>query len=264
MLHTTTLFILATIKLWVHKARSSSLLPDIFISLYIYAAVVQKTNLNTLNWLTVHPTVTVSGDTDHTLIHNLYDKGCFMDASFFYISGYHEQTGGRGPLVPFHNFIESLWSWKKEIQLYQKTEGESVLTGAWISVSVLLQSNHFSALGKKAWLHGSRSQRSHHQPSRWKLLSYCLCRSLPSTIVELHSCSTFGMQKHLPWILPDKPKITFWPWSSGPSFAEAEQVTSLYKTYNFRRKRKTIWNPSNYLEELLSSTAVESLLSDVI
>lgn len=106
MLHPTTLFILATIKLWVHKARR---LPDIFIPPYIHAAVVQKTNWNTFNWLTVHPTVMVSGDTHHTLIHNLYDKGSFI------LSGYHEQTSGQGPLVPFHNFIESgmasLWSW---------------------------------------------------------------------------------------------------------------------------------------------------------
>lgn len=187
MLHPTTLFILATIKLWVYKARSSSLLPDIFIPPYIYAAVVQKTNWNTFNWLTIHPTVMVSGDTHHTLIHNLYDKGSFI-LLYFRIPWTNKWTGSTSALSQFYWIRNGLTVILKFIQLYQKMEGESILTRSWISVSVLLQSNQLSAFGKKAWLHGRRPQRSHHQSSRRKLLSYRLCSSLPSTILELHSC----------------------------------------------------------------------------
>lgn len=117
VLHPTTLFILATIKFWVHKARCSRLLPGIFISPYIYAPVVQKTNLNTLNWLTLHPTIIVSGNTHCTLIHNLYNKGILHGCFILLYSRIHGQTGGQGPLLPFHICIESgmasLWSWKK-------------------------------------------------------------------------------------------------------------------------------------------------------
>lgn len=117
VLHPTTLFILATIKFWVHKARSSRLLTGIFISPYIYAVVMQKTNLNTLNWLTAHPTITVPGNAHHTLIHNLYDKGILHGCLILLYFRIHEQRGGQSPLLPFHNTVESgtasIWSWKK-------------------------------------------------------------------------------------------------------------------------------------------------------
>lgn len=69
VLHPTTVSMPSTTKFWVHKVRSWSLLPRIFISPCIYATAVQKTN-----WLIIHPRVTVSWYIHCTLIHNIYDK----------------------------------------------------------------------------------------------------------------------------------------------------------------------------------------------
>lgn len=109
VLHPTTLFILATIKFWVHNARSSSLLPGIFISPYIYAAVVQETNLNIHNWLIVHSTVIVSRDIHHTLIHNLYDKGILHGCFIYLYFRIHEQTGGQVHYCPFTTVLNQEW-----------------------------------------------------------------------------------------------------------------------------------------------------------
>lgn len=118
-------------------------------------------------------------------------KESFMDASFFYTSGYMNQQVDRVHYCPFIIALNQEFSHYDPARnpIVSKMEGESTLTGSCTSVQLFLYL-YFCRL--ISFQHLER-QPNYMEEDLSDLITSpadksCLCRSLPSTIPELHSC----------------------------------------------------------------------------
>lgn len=152
-----------------------------------------------------------------------------MDASFFYISGYMNQQVDRVHYCPFTIVLTQEWPHYEPERnpIVSKKEGESILRSSCISVSVLLQSNQFSAFGKKeslitwkqtpvisspaqhmkaAELLPVQSLTKHYTRTPW-LLNHSACKIIyPKSYLRNQRSDSHPAAQALPWLKQNKPQ----------------------------------------------------------